>query len=83
MDLLKKVFSVGLTILSNFTNANSLSCISMNNEECKIRPQIVNVNEPVFFLFSIKTRKCGGSCNNVNYPYAKTCVPNVVKKIKC
>ena len=39
----------------------------MNNEERKVRPQIVNVNsdEPVFFLFSIKTRKCSGSCNNV------------------
>ena len=55
----------------------------MNNEECKTRPQIVNVNEPVFFLFSIKTSKCGGSCNTANYPYAKTCVPNVVKKNKC
>ena len=74
------MFFLGLTILSNFTNGNSLSCISMSNEECKTRPQIVNVNEPVFFLFSIKTSKCDGSCNNVNYPYAKTCVPDVVKK---
>ena len=52
----KKVFFVGLTILSSFTNANSLSCISMNNQECKTRPQVVNVNgdEPVFFPFSIE-----------------------------
>ena len=52
----KKVFFVGLTILSSFTSVNSLSCISMNNQECKTRPQIVNVNgdEPVFFPFSIK-----------------------------
>ena len=50
----KKVFFIGLTILPDFTNANSLSCISMNNEECKTRPQVVNVNgdDPVFF-FSI------------------------------
>ena len=80
----KKVFFVGLTILSSFTNANSLSCISMNNQECKTRPQVVNVNgdEPVFFLFSIETSKCYGSCNNINYPCAKSCVPDVVKKIK-
>ena len=47
----KKVFFVGLTILSSFTNANSLSCISMNNQECKTRQQVINVNgdEPVFF----------------------------------
>ena len=50
-----KIFA-GLTILSDFTNTNSLSCISMNNQECKTRPQVVNVNgdEPVFFPFSIE-----------------------------
>ena len=49
----KKVLFIGLTILSNFTNANSpLSCISMKNQECKTRPQVVNVNgdEPVFSI---------------------------------
>ena len=48
----KKVFFVGLTILSNFTGVNLLSCISMNYQECKTRPQVVNVNgdEPVFFF---------------------------------
>ena len=31
---------------------NSLSCVSMTNQECKVRPQIVNVNndEPVLVL---------------------------------
>ena len=55
----------------------------MNNQECKIRPQIVNVNcyEPVFYPFSIKTSKCSGSCNNINDPYAKMCVRNVVKSL--
>ena len=57
----------------------------MKNQECKVRPQIVNVTseEPVFFPFSIKTCKCSGSCNNVNDPYGKLCVPDVVKKFKC
>ena len=79
----KKVFFVGLTILSSFTSVNSLSCISMNNQECKVRPQIVNVNsdEPVFYPFSIKTSKCSGSCNNINDPYAKMCVPDVAKNL--
>ena len=77
----KKVFFVGLTILSGFTKANSLSCISMNSQECKTRPQVINVNgdELVFFPFSIETNKCSGSCNNINYPYAK--VPDVVKNL--
>ena len=52
----KKVFFKGLTILSIFANANSqLSCISMKNQECKTRPQFINVNgnEPVLKQFSI------------------------------
>ena len=79
----KKVFFIGLTILSSFTNAIPLSCISMKNQECKTRPQVVNVNgdEPVFFPFSIETSKCSGSCNNMNYPYVKICVPDVVKNL--
>ena len=78
-----KVFFVGLTILSSFAMVNSLSCISINNQDCKTRPQVVNVNgdEPVFFPFIIKTSKCSGSCNNINYPYAKICVPDVVKNL--
>ena len=85
----KNVFFIGLTILSDFTNVStlnsiSLSCISMKNQECTTRPQVVNVNgdEPVFFPFSIETSKCCGSCNNINYPYAKICVPDVIKKFK-
>ena len=79
--MLKKFFFTGLTILSSFTKGNLLSCITMNNQECKTRPQVVNVNadEPVFFLFSIKTSKCSVSCNNIDHPYAKICVSNVVK----
>ena len=81
--MVKKLFFVGLTILSSFTNANSLSCISINNQECKTRPQVINVNgdEPVFFPFSIKTSTCSGSCNNIIYPYAKICVSDVIKNL--
>ena len=78
----KKVFFIGLTILSNFTNANSLlNCISMKNQEFKTRPQVVNVNinNRIFYPFTIKTSKCSGNCNNINNPYAKMCVPDVIK----
>ena len=55
-QFVKKVFFVGLTILSSFTSVNSLRCISMNNKKCKLRPRIVNVDsdEPVFFLLALK-----------------------------
>ena len=55
----------------------------MTNKECKVRPEIINVNghEPVFYPFSIKTSKCSGSCNNINDPYGKICVPDVVENL--
>ena len=74
----QKVFFLGLTILSNFTNIISLSetslnCISMKNQKCKIRPEIININSnnPIFYPFSIKINKCSGNCNNIHNPYAK------------
>ena len=50
------MFFIGLTLLSNFTNVIPLISISMTNQECKVRPKIINVNsnEPTFYLFSIK-----------------------------
>ena len=48
----------------------------MNNQECKVRPEIINVNSD-----SIETSKCSGSCNNINDPYLKMCVPGIVKKL--
>ena len=56
----------------------------MNNQECKVRLQIVNVNgyDPVFFPYSVKTSKCSGSCNNIDNPLSKLCVPDVVKNLK-
>ena len=53
----------------------------MNNQECKTRPQVVNGDEPVFFPFSIKTSKFSGSCHNINHPYPKMCVPDIVKNL--
>ena len=69
LGFIKKCFFTGLAFLSTLTSVNLLSYISMNNQECKVRPQIVNVNSnvPVFFLFSIKTSKCSGSCNHINH----------------
>ena len=44
---IKRCFFTGLTFLSTLTSVNSLSFTSMNNQECKVRLQIVNVNSEV------------------------------------
>ena len=78
----KKTFFIGLTILT-FSKASSLSWISMNNQACKARPEIVNVNtnNPIFYPFSIKISKCSVNGNNINDPYARICVPDIIKNL--
>ena len=80
---IKKSFFIGSLFLSNLLSTTSLSSISMNNQACKARPEIIDVNNnnPIFYPFSIKTSKCSGNCNNINDPYAKICVLDVVKDL--
>ena len=80
---IKKIFYIGSLFLSNLASATSLNCISMKNQECKVRPEIIDVNsnKPMFYPFSIKTNKCSGRCDNINDPYAKICVPDVIKDV--
>ena len=70
---IKKIFISTMILFGSLSNVNPLKCISMNNQECKVRPEIVNVNsnEPLFYPFSIKTSKCSCSCNNINDPFVK------------
>ena len=62
-SFVKKVFVLGLTVLSS-SITGALNCVSMNNQECKVRPNIVaiNSNNPMFYPFSIKVNKCSGNC---------------------
>ena len=55
----------------------------MKNQECKIRSEIINVNtnKPMFYSHSITINKCKGSCNTINEPYAKICIPDTIKNI--
>ena len=77
------MFIIGSLFLLSLVSATPLSCISMNNVACKVRPEIINVdtNESVFYPFSIKASKRSGSCNTINDPYAKICVSDVIKNL--
>ena len=67
----------------NLSSVNLLKCISTSNHECKVGTKIININsnKPSFYLYSVKRNKCHGSCNNINDPYAKICIPDVAKNI--
>ena len=89
---IKKVFVVAMTFFSyneiafTILNVNSLKCVSMNIQKCLNAYEYseisdVNTNEPMFYPYSITTSKCKGSCNSINDPYAKLCVPDTIKNI--
>ena len=80
---IKQIFISALMYFSNLSGVNSLECTSLKNQEFKVRPEIVDVNSnnPIFYPFSIKVKKCNGSCNNINDPYANICVPDIVKNL--
>ena len=76
-SFVKRVFVLGLTVLSS-SITSALNCVSMNNQECKVRPKIVDVssNSPIFYPLSVKINRCSGNCSSI-----KICVPNVVKNL--
>ena len=54
----RRIFVSAIMVFSyNISSANELEYFSINNQECKVRLEIVNINsnEPIFFPFSIKT----------------------------
>ena len=80
---IKKIFYIGSLFLSSLVSTTPLSCISMKNQECKTRPEIININSnnTIFYPFSIKINKCSGNCNNISDPYARLCIPDAVKNL--
>ena len=55
----------------------------MNNHEFRVRPKMINTNSnvPLFYPYSINVNKCIGNCNNVNDPYAKLYVLDIIKNV--
>ena len=77
---------IGLTIsLFSIIKTRALECVSVINRKCMSRPKILDVNEGVgealFYPYNVLVNKCSGSCDTINNPMAKLCVPGIVKRI--
>ena len=70
-----------MLILVLVSTTNSLKCISLKNQECKVREVVVK-SEHMAFPYDIKVNMCSGNCNNITNPYVKVCVlENVTVKM--
>ena len=73
------------TSLFSIIKTKALECVSVTNQECMFRPKILDVNEgvvePLFYPYNVLVNKCSGSCNTLDDPMTKSCVPNIIKGI--
>ena len=71
--------------LFSILKVNLLECVSIVNRKCMPRPKVFDVNERVgealFYPYNVQVNKCGGSCNTLDDPMAKICVPNIIKNV--
>ena len=77
---------IGLTIsLFSIIKTRALECVSVVNQKCIPRPKILDVNvgvgEALFYLYNVLVNKCSGSCNTLDNPMSKICVPKVIKNV--
>ena len=77
---------IGLTIsLFSIIKTRALECVSIINRKCMPRPKILDVNEGVgealFYPYNVLVNKCSGSCDTINNPMAKLCVPDIIKRV--
>ena len=75
-NLIKKVMILVLSAIS----AVSPNCLLLKDQKCEVRKMIVD-NDYMTFPYQIKVDKCVGSCNDVENPYFKVCLPDIVKNI--
>ena len=78
------LINLTLSLFSIF-KTRSLECVSVTNQECMPRPKILDGNEGVgealFYPYNVLVNKCSGSCNTLDDPMARLCVPNIIKNV--
>ena len=71
--------------LFGIINTKPLECVSVINQKCMPRPKILDVNEgmgeALFYPYKVLVNKCSGSCNTLDNPMSKICVPKIVKNV--
>ena len=71
--------------LFSILKVNTLECLSVINQKCIPRPKILDINEDVgealFYPYNVLINKCSGSCNRLDDPMVRLCVPNIIKNV--
>ena len=77
---------IGLTIsLFTIIKTRTLECLSVINQKCMSRRKMLDVNEGIgealFYPYNVLVNKCSRSCNTLDNPMSKICVPKLIKNV--
>ena len=79
-----KIISL-LISLFGIIKTKALECVSVVNQKCMPRPKILDVNEGIgeafFYPYKVLVNKCSGSCNTLDNPMSKICIPKIIKNV--
>ena len=78
------LISLAISLFS-VLKVNTLECLSLINQKCMPRPKILNVNESIgealFYPYNVLVNKCCGSCDTLDNPMSKICIPKIIKNV--
>ena len=75
---IKQRFIVLVFVLLGFGGSLTTKCVSINNQPCMVRPKSVGFSpdELHYYLSIISLGRFDESCNTVDDPFVRICVPN-------
>ena len=78
------IISLAISLFS-ILKVGALECVSVVNKKCMSRPKILNVNEGIgealFYPHNVLVNKCSGSCDTLDNPMSKICVPKIIENV--
>ena len=67
--------------LFSILKVGALECVSVFNQKCMPRPKILRIGEALFYPYNVLVNKCSGSCDTLDNPMPKICVPKIIKNV--
>ena len=78
------IINLAISLFSTL-KVGALECVSVVNQKCMPRPKILNVNEGIgealIYPYNVLVNKCSGSCDTLDKPMSKICVPKIIKNV--
>ena len=78
------IINLAISLFSTL-KVGALEYVSVVNQKCVPRTKILNVNEGIgealFYSYNVLVNKCSGSCDTLDNPMSKICVPKIIKNV--